>query len=250
MSSHLQRQSACSQNSGDYRQVVLVRIYELLNLGYRRINRASYRTAHEDDISGDLADSIDDVLDDGSHEWMDLFHVHNEAPVRDPKRKGKHRRKVDIRICSAHSRPRTRFAFEAKLLRNGKREGQYLGKHGLGRFLRGEYAREEDTAGMLGYVQWGPLAQWAQRIGNAMARSPQKYRIVKGGDWKPNPLVQGLEHSYLSTHSRETVERPIDIYHTLLDFSQEQQSSERLSRKGCAAGSTGATDEHQVMFER
>jgi hypothetical protein len=219
MSSHSQGQSPCSHNTGDYRQVVLVRIHQLLSLGYRRLNGASYRAVHEEEISGDLADSIDDVLDDASQEWMDLFSVHNEAPVRDPKRKGKHRRKVDIRICSAQSRPRTRFAFEAKPLRDGKSVATYVGEHGLGRFLRGEYARGERWAGMLGYVQSDRLAEWAERIGAVLGQSPQDYRVVEGGGWQHTPLVDGLEHSYHSTHSRDTVEGVIDIYHTLLDFS-------------------------------
>ena len=64
------------------------------------------------------------MLDEGSEPWMGFFSVHNEAPVSDPRRKGKRRRKLDMRIDSALRRPRTRFAFEAKRLgnRHGVRE--------------------------------------------------------------------------------------------------------------------------------
>ena len=212
-----------SENVEDYRQITLVRVHELLKLGYQRLDRVSCRTAHENDISGDLADSIEDVLDDApgdaSHEWMNRFSVHNEAPVRDPRRKGKRRRRVDIRIDSAMRRPRTRFAFEAKPLGTGHSVRKYLGHNGLGRFLRGEYARTEDTAGMLGYVQSDKPADWAERIGRTLGESPVDYLVLPQGNWRRASLVDGLEHTYCSSHSRQTVNTPIDIYHTLLDFS-------------------------------
>lgn len=208
-----------SDNAADYRHIALVRFHELLRRGYARLDRAVCRKAPEEHISGDLADAIDDVLDERSDPWMDSFSVHNEPPVRDPQRKGKHRRKVDIRIDSALGRPRTRFAFEAKRLGNGHGVPQYLGEDGLGRFLRGEYARTEDMAGMMGYVQSAAVGDWAAKIGGTLDASADDYRVLKGRNWQHTPLVGGLEHTYRSTHSREHVHRPIDIYHSLLDFS-------------------------------
>ena len=213
-------ESGCSTNVDEYGHITLVRVHELLKLGYEGLDRDSCRTAEETDISGDLADSIEDVLDDGSQDWMDLFSVHNEAPVHAAKRKGKRRRRVDIRIDSALRRPRTRFAFEAKRLGPRHDVGEYLGKDGLGRFLRGEYARTEDTAGMLGYVQSEKPKDWAERIRRTLAESPADYAIVPERNWRRANLVEGLEHTYCSSHSRQTVNSPIDIYHTLLDFSQ------------------------------
>jgi hypothetical protein len=210
--------SSRSANTEDYRHVVLLRVHELLRLGYHRLDRAACRTAQEEKISGDLADSIDDVLDERPEEWMDFFSVHNESPVRDPPRKGKRRRKVDIRIDSSRHRPRTRFAFEAKRLGRGHGVSKYLGQQGLGRFLRGEYAAREAMAGMLGYVQSGSSGEWAQRIARTLARSPGEYRVVENGNWRPARLVDGLEHTYCSTHDRPGVNAPIDVYHTLLSF--------------------------------
>ena len=219
MSPRNQRQPGRSDNTPDYRQTALVRVHQLLRLGYERLDRSACRAAHEENISGDLADAIDRVLDGGARPWMDFFAVYNEAPVRDPRRKGKRRRKVDIRIDSAESRPRTRFAFEAKRLgdRHGVRE--YLGEDGLGRFLRGDYAANEDLGGMLGYVQSGAPIRWAGRIAQSLTDRSKDYYVVEGGNWQSSRLVDGLEHTYRSTHSRQRVRRPIDIYHTLLDFS-------------------------------
>lgn len=219
MSAQAPPQSGTSGNVEDYRQITLVRVHELLKLGYQRLDRDSCRAAHEDSISGELADSIEDVLDDGSADWMDRFSVHNEAPVRAPKRKGKRRRRVDIRIDSALRRPRTRFAFEAKRLANGPGVDEYLGENGLGRFLRGEYAKTEDTAGMLGYVQSGRPEDWAERIGRTLGESPADYSVLPEGNWRRASLVDGLKHTYCSSHSRQSVDRPISIYHSLLDFS-------------------------------
>lgn len=219
MSTAPRPQSGGSDNATDYRQVFLVRVHRLLRLGYQRLDRSACRAADEEEISGDLADAIDIVLDDGSKEWMGSFSVHNEAPVRDPERKGKRRRKVDIRIDSGQQRPRTRFPFEAKRLAEGHGVGTYLGEYGLGRFLRGEYARTEDMAGMLGYVQSGEPEGWAASIGRTLSESPRKYRIVQDRNWQHNPLVEGLEQTYRSCHRRQGFNRVIDIYHTLLSFS-------------------------------
>jgi hypothetical protein len=219
MSAQVPFQSGSSDNADDYRQVFLKQVHQLLKFGYERLRRSSYRAAHEEVISGDLADAIDLVLDDRLHAWMVLYSVHNEAPVRDPRRKGKGRQRVDIRIDSAFQRPRTRFPIEAKRLGNGHGETKYLGDDGLGRFLRGEYGRDEDMAGMLGCVQSGETGGWAERIGRTLHEAPGDYAVVETGNWRHAPIVEGLEHTYCSTHRRHRVNMPIDVYHTLLDFS-------------------------------
>ena len=213
-------QSGGSDNATDYRQVFLVRVHRLLRLGYERLDRSACDAADEEEISGELGDAIEFVLNDtSSPPWMDFFHVHNEKPVRDPERKGKRRRRLDIRIDSAEQRPRTRFPFEAKRLAEGHGVGTYLGEDGLGRFLRGQYARSEDMAGMLGYVQSGEPEAWAASIGRTLSESPQKYCIVEGMNWQHNLLLGGVEQTYRSSHRRQRFNRVIDIYHTLLNFS-------------------------------
>jgi hypothetical protein len=208
-----------SDNTGDYRQTVLLRVHQLLKFGYERLDRSRYRAAQEEEISGDLADAMELVMDDASSpQWVDSFHIHNERPVADPRRKGKRRRRVDIRIDSAIRRPRTRFAFEAKRLGDGHGVPEYLGKKGLGRFLRGEYARSDDMAGMLGYVQSGAAGEWAASIGRVFSESPEDYCVVQDSKWRQAFLVDGMDHTYCSDHRRQTVGTPIAIYHTLLDF--------------------------------
>jgi len=212
-------QARWTDNTHDYRQTVLLHVHQLVKLGYERLDRSVCRQAEEPDISGDLADAMEGALDDRSFPWMDWFAVHNEAPIADPKRKGKRRQRLDIRIDSAMTRPRTRFAFEAKRLGDDHGVPQYVGEDGLGRFVRGEYARDEDMAGMLAYVQSGKPRQWAERIGQTLHESPRYHSVLDQRNWRHASIVEGLEHTYCSTHRREKVGRPIEIYHTLLDFS-------------------------------
>ena len=213
-------QPASSDVQSAYQSIVLRRVHQLLKLGYGRLDSSAYRSAQEEVISGDLADAIDGLLDEtSSPSWMDFFSVHSEAPVTAPRRKGKRRRRVDIRIDSALRRPRTRFPFESKRLCEGHSVATYLGEYGLGRFLQGDYARSEDTAGMLGFVQSREPAEWAQDIGRTLVESPGHYLVVEQRNWRHASVVDGLEHTYCSTHRRHSINRPIDIYHTLLDFS-------------------------------
>ena len=163
-----------SGNTAELRHVFICRVHQLIELGYARMNPSAFQSTDEPDITGELICAIDQVCDDPESEgWISFFTPHDDPPVNDPMRKGKNRRKVDIRIGSGEYRPRQKFHFEAKRLGKGLAVGVYLGPEGLGRFLRGEYARDEDMAGMLGYVQSEDPQHWADKIQAAIAKSPQ-----------------------------------------------------------------------------
>ena len=202
---------------GEYRRRFIVRVHQLLALGYERMERQA-ADQEEEVISGWLAKSIDEVLcDEGSESWVDFFSIHNEAPVHESDRSGKRRRRIDF-ILKSGERPRGCFSIEAKRLGKRHSEAAYLGDQGLGRFIRGIYAKDEDESGMLGYVQSGDPQRWAQSVGDRLQGSPQAYAVHPQSPWRRHPIVPVLEHTYRSGHRRESVGRMIEIYHTLLDF--------------------------------
>lgn len=204
-------------HSDEYRRAFIVHVHQLLALGYGRM-RHTAADEQEETISGWLAESIDEVLcDENSESWMDFFSVHNEAPVYEPDRSGKKRRRIDLFLESGR-RPRSRFSIEAKRLSQRHSEAAYLGDQGLGRFIRGFYSRDEDEAGMLGYIQSGDPPRWAERIRTALEGSQQAYSAHPESPWRPHRIVESLEHTYRSGHHRELAARTIEIYHTLLDF--------------------------------
>jgi hypothetical protein len=183
------------------------------------MNVVQFRASEEPDISGELVHAMRQVCDDPkSEDWVSFFDPHDDPAVHDAVRKGKKRRRVDIRVDSLEDRPRQRFSFEAKRLHNNRSVKAYLGRKGLGCFLWGDYARDEDTAGMLGYVQSGNPRDWAEKIEATLAKSPDSYGVLKTSPWQQQTLVAGLQHTYRSGHGRKKLPRPIEVYHTLLTF--------------------------------
>ena len=150
---------------------------------------------------------------------MVFFSPHEEPRVHDRLRKGKRRRKVDLRVDSSLSRPRTRFSFEAKRLGKHHPVGKYLGEDGMGCILTGAYARDDDEAGMLGYVQSRTLQQWADKIRSTLETDPSRYNMPKHGRFSSVEIVDGLDHTYRSNHDRPFVGRRVSIFHTLLQFN-------------------------------
>ncbi len=208
-----------SANAPDYRRSLIERAHQLIAIGYERLNPAESRTAAEPEITGILVAAIREVFDDpASAEWVDHFDVHDDPPVDDGLRRGKHRSRLDIKFVSAKHRPRQAFSFEAKRLDQRHSSGAYLGAEGLGCFLSGKYARDEEDAGMLGYVQSDGRSDWAARIGQKLEEEPQRYAVLAGGSWHRHHLADGPDHCYRSRHSRRSLKQPIDVYHTLLSF--------------------------------
>lgn len=208
-----------SSSSSALRKVFVTRVHQLLQFGYNRLTPAAYSQAQEPDISGDLHQAIDDVLSERVKPWMDKFSVHDDPPVHDGKRRGKRRKRVDLRIDSGSYSPRARFRFEAKRLGNGHPVTMYLGVEGLGCFLCGDYAREEDHAGMLGYVQAGNLVKWADKISEALDSNLAVYEVDQSFRFAPVDLLNsGSLLGYRSKHHRSVVGKTILIYHVLMQF--------------------------------
>lgn len=210
--------TSSSTNSDLLRKVFVRRVHELVLLGYARMNHSEYAKAQEPEITGDLVNAIDSVLSERIEPWMSMFSVHDDPPISDGKRKGKRRRRVDLRLDSGEFIPRARFQFECKRLGRRHTIKVYLGSEGLGCFLRGDYATEDDQAGMIGYVQSGSLGDWGTRIEKELIKTPDVYSVVPKTEFVAGMPRSTTCHKYHSQHHRTTFGRVIMIDHVLLSF--------------------------------
>lgn len=207
-----------SANANKYRAAFIRHVHLLVYWGYERMERRQYRRADEPNISGALCEAIEQVLDDPKSDvWVDDYEIHDDPPVHDAKRKGKHRRRVDLKLASRIVRPRLRFCFEAKVLGPKNGAGKYFGEDGLGRFIDGSYAAETKIGGMLGYVQSDDCGAWAVRLGESLNSS--KHNVAKNGEWRDAVIIEELSHNYRTKHRRIGNLPAIEILHTLLAFN-------------------------------
>lgn len=158
------------------------------------------------------------LSDASAPDWADHFAVHDDPAVNDGIRLGKDRNRIDIRVDSATPRPGTSFSFEAKRLASGFPVSKYLGREGLGCFLSGEYARDDDDAGMIGYVQENDTAVWTAAIQDAIEADSDSYEVTDVGALQTHRFPGGPLECFASVHTRKAVGRPIMIYHSLLLF--------------------------------
>jgi hypothetical protein len=211
--------SGSTNNAADTRRIFVRRVHQLLQLGYERLTPAAHVNEQEPAITGFLVEAINAVLNDRARIWMRLFSIHDDPPENDGLRKGKKRKRIDLRIDSAHFSPRARYRFEAKRLGKRHRVAAYLGVEGLGCFLTGDYARDDDEAGMLGYVQSGDLGEWGERIGDELGKKSADYFVDESFPFFSHPITPTeSSRSYSSQHHRLSVGRTIRIVHTLMMF--------------------------------
>jgi hypothetical protein len=203
-----------------YEKVFIRRVHELLVMGYDTLTPNEFSDAQEEDITGELVRAIDSVLDNPkTPPWTDSFSIHEEPRIHAPDRKGKRRRRLDIRIDSSEIRPRSRLRFEAKRLGPNHGVSKYLGTDGLQCFIDGRYARDDSRGGMLGYVQEGTCKAWAQKIGTSFGKKTKQLCLTKTGSWRSASITDKVPCTYRSEHSRPNLGHPIEIIHTLLSFN-------------------------------
>jgi hypothetical protein len=217
-----QRRSA-SANRSDYEQLFIRRVHDLIKWGYDRLCASAYATQEETVITGDLAEAIEDILEYPNEDWMRFYRVYDDPPINEsivaPRRRGKRRRRVDIKLDSSEVSPYTRFCFEAKRLGKGNPVSRYLGAKGLGCFLSGSYAGAEQQGGMLGYVQSDDEQTWAAKIDKAFTSSPKSFCLqTKQSHFRLHQISVQLHHTYVSEHRRTTDGQQLQIYHSFLVF--------------------------------
>ncbi len=213
------RDDSPSADAADIRRVFVSRVHQVLQEGYARLDAASHHTTPEPAITGEIVRSMTSFLRGMSApEWADHFSVHDDPPVNDGVHFGYARHRIDIRVDASTPRPGASFAFEAKRLARGYTVSRYLGDAGLGCILCGDYARDDDDAGMIGYMQDNDADYWAGQIESAIRADLAAYEVDGAEWWKPYEFQHGPRYVFASTHARSAVGRPVIVYHSLLLF--------------------------------
>jgi hypothetical protein len=194
------------------------KVHTILKFGYDRLDASSFATLEEEDITGELTRGMQEALQqEDTPRWFRHFWANEEVRVHDPKRRGKKRKRLDIEIIKHQIGNRPVFRFEAKRLRAKADIGKYLGDEGLGCFLDGSYAKEDETVGMLGYIQKGDIDSHATIIESVLNNNPDDYAVDRSTNWKAQKIVADLA-TFRSKHSRRSPLSPVDVVHTLLMF--------------------------------
>lgn len=193
----------------------------LIVAGHKRLieNNNDYSNEEEPNITGELVRCTNEYIDSfSSPEWTNKYVVNEESPENTKGRLGKRRKKVDIICTLAGRKPQQRIRFEAKRLK-GKifPVDKYIGYEGLMEFVTGNYASEDSTCGMLGYVQSDDCEYWAKRIPDALSKT-KEVNMIEGGLWQ-KARVENVNHCYETWHNKITNNCKFLIYHLLLDFT-------------------------------
>ncbi len=197
----------------------------LVHWGYEdarhRIQRPeNTKDKEETSITGFLAKAIKDRLYSFEQaRWLRRFSVHEDPSVETDGRSGKRRPRVDL-IIESTSKGRCEYIFEAKCLKKRTHPvSGYTGLDGMGCFVSGKYARRYDEAGMLGYVQSDSLAEWKDKVKRKIDRDAEKLNLT--GSQRDEQVIDAFPLEWVSEHNRNSVGRPITVYHILLDCCVE-----------------------------
>jgi hypothetical protein len=213
--SNQRRQPRRHPQRDEYLSSFVLHSHQLLKLGYDTLNPAEFAAAREETITGCLTAAIKSVLRSRTApDWTADLTVHDEVYIEDGIRRGKRRLRIDIEFEHVRRGPRPIFQFEAKRLRSTASLRAYLGRDGLGCFLDGRYAKDQDIAGMLGYIQTGTVEQRAAQLASKLGKHCS---TLSTGRWEPRPLVPNLP-TYQTRHQRAAHLGPIKILHCLLTF--------------------------------
>jgi len=200
-----------------YRLSFVKNSHRLLALAHQRLDASSLRSQQEPAITGMLVDRVKALVEsEHAPRWARHMIALDDPPQASAERLGRARRRVDIEFCLVQRGPRPRLHFEAKRLYRSDSVREYLGPEGLELFVRGEYAAGQHAGGMLGYVQSDSPQQWSERIMQGMAAARERLAICEGTAFEVVALIAELDSVHLTCHDRQSVGRPIHIYHTLL----------------------------------
>jgi hypothetical protein len=191
---------------------------ELIWMGHKRLNSASYASAEEDDITGMLVQEIKRVIQHpDSPEWVDHYRVHEQVPQNINAQLGKRRPKMDIEFERGGRGPQPRLGFEAKRLGRGNAVGNYLNEEGLGAFLSGYYPTTHGEAGLLGYIQDRTPAEWSAKLTSALHADLKRYQIAPAGTWRP--ISSNAAAPAACTIHEDSNGKSLFVVHVLLPFT-------------------------------
>ena len=215
-----QAHASASNDRHEYRSVFRRQVFELLRRGYERLDSPDFQDSEEEDITGELIREIRNVTEDRScPSWTHYYAIHDDPRINTPGRLGKRRLRLDIEFERTGAGKHPRYPFEAKRLSSQTHEiGKYLGKDGLKQFLAGNYAHEQDEAGMLGYVQSETPSDWARKAHDKFIKNTEMLHLCFDGEWKPVDNLAKFDNCYRSKHNRPSLGKPITLFHVFLSF--------------------------------
>jgi hypothetical protein len=214
-----------TSNQGIYRQQFLRHIHHLLQMGYESLKPTDFTSSEENVITGEICKRIKELTEDAPTEvWMRHFSVHDQDPVNDgvddagKRRVGDRRPRLDIRLVSKRRVPNSKFCVEAKRLYRGDSVAAYADDEGLGAFISEYYAKADDAAGMLGYVQSESVEFWSPKLARKLTEECGALILETGNHWAKHTFKGGPEHTYRTRHRRVKSGRSIEVCHTLFLF--------------------------------
>lgn len=190
-------------------------VFQLLAWGHADARARINADSEETEVTGFIAEAIEDRIDDPRVDEVYMFFVvKDDPPVRAEGRVGKRRRRVDIILESTERRPHPRYIFEGKRIGEGNSIGRYIGVDGLELYVQGTYAERYTEAAMVGYVQSHDAGYWYTRLEQAFARNQQGLAVLSA--LTPSVIVKDLPHCWSSDHGRPQG-KSIRMAHVFLD---------------------------------
>ncbi|MCD6185130.1 MAG: hypothetical protein J7K84_04970 [Deltaproteobacteria bacterium] len=215
-----QAHASASDDRHEYRSVFRKQVFELLRRGYERLDPPDFQDSEEEDITGELIREIRNVIEDRlGPSWAQHYAIHDDPKINTPGRLGKRRLRLDIEFERTCADKHPRYPFEAKRLFSQTHEmGKYLGPDGLRQFLSGNYACEQNEAGMIGYVQSETPLDWARKAHDKFVKNRKMFNLCFDGEWKPVDNLAKFDNCYRSKHNRPPVGKSITLFHMFLSF--------------------------------
>ena len=215
-----QTHRSASDDRHEYHKAFRRQVFELLRRGYERLDSLAFQDSDEEDITGELVREIRNVIEDRSSLSWAHYAIHDDPRINAPNRLGKRRLRLDIEFERTCVGKHPRYPFEAKRLssQTHAKMDKYLGPDGLRQFLSGNYASEQDEAGMLGYVQSETPSDWAERAHHTFMKDTEMLQLCLDGNWKRVDNLASLDNCYRSKHNRPSVGKPITLFHVFLSF--------------------------------
>ena len=216
-----QAHTSASDDRHEYLSVFRRQVFELLRRGYERLDFLAFQDSDEEHITGELVREIRNVIEvRSSPSWAHYYAIHDDPRINAPDRLGKRRLRLDIEFERTCPGKHPRYPFEAKRLssQTHAKMDKYLGPDGLRQFLFGNYAREQDEAGMLGYVQSETPSDWARKAHDTFVKNTEMLHLCFDGNWKPVDNLAKFDNCYCSKHNRPSVGTPITLFHVFLSF--------------------------------
>ncbi len=207
-----------SSNRAPYRHAFVRDVHRVLSLGYRHLcnteKAVALQAKQEPAITGLLVKAMKEVRHQAHCHYFD---IDDDPRLNDGEKEGRDREQIDIQVTRLASRPEAelRFHFEAKRLYRSDSVSEYMGDKGLKALLTEYYAKGDDHAGMLGYVQQGTPHEWAEKIREKLDTDRNGYGLTPNDAcWLKRDDESALDDSYSSHHPN--CSRPITVHHTFL----------------------------------